>query len=76
MSASEMTTVLRVGNGPMRMETLFSAVGPYVLLTLPGGQVSLLVTDQGALFQLGSTCLRAAQQLRSATLRHEAQGVA
>ncbi len=68
--------VCQLEPGTTSVNTLSSANGPYVLLTLPGGDVSLLVTDQRALLHLSSACRTAGEQLRMAALRHESAGVA
>ena len=73
---TRMVGQLILDGGMATFNTLSSANGPYVLLTLPGGEVSLLVTDQRALAQLGSTCSKAAQQLRTAKLVHDSEEVA
>jgi hypothetical protein len=71
MTVTRLSGLLSLDVGPITVRVLSSVHGPYVLLGLPGGEVSLLATDQRALAQLGSTCLAAAKQLRSAGTEHD-----
>ena len=60
--------------GPVRVRTMVGEHGPYVMLQLPGGDVSLVVSDPMALGRLAVSCAHAQRELRTAQARHALLG--
>ena len=60
--------------GPVRVRTMVGEHGPYVMLQLPGGDVSLVVSDPMALGRLAVSCAHAQRELRTAQARHALHG--
>jgi hypothetical protein len=52
--------------GPVVAHTFVGENGPYIVMNLPGGDVSLFARDPGA---LGRACLQASRELRVAQAR-------
>jgi hypothetical protein len=60
--------------GPVVAHTFVSENGPYIVMNLPGGDVSLFARDPGALGRLGRACLQASRELRVAQAHRSLPG--